>query len=111
MRVGTQEGVLTEVVPVGATLGRRRENDADLRPATAARDRSPPGFNRSALPRTDGPLLADSLEGVRSVGAVKLMLFTAGDGPAGPQPSRLQPILPPSNRSSLARPSPERLPL
>ena len=36
-----------------------------------ARDRSPPGLHRSWLPRTDGPLLADSLEGARSVGAVR----------------------------------------
>jgi len=45
-------------------------NDANLRPATAARDRSPPGPHRSSLPRPHGPLPADSLEGVRSVGAV-----------------------------------------
>jgi hypothetical protein len=45
-------------------------NGVDLRPATAARDRSPPG-HRSSLPRPDGLLPADSLEGVRSVGAVQ----------------------------------------
>src|SRR4029077_17427289 len=72
-----------------------------LRPATAARDRSPPGPHRSALPRTDGPLLAGSLEGVRSVGAVKRCLFTAGNGCEGPQPSRPTPIIVATNESPL----------
>jgi hypothetical protein len=54
----------------------------------AARDRSPPGRHRSSLPRPHGPLPADSLEGVRSVGAVECYQFTAGNGCEGPQPSR-----------------------
>jgi hypothetical protein len=48
----------------GRPLRRRRENDVDLRPVTAARDRSSPGLQRSSLARPDGPLPADSLEGV-----------------------------------------------
>jgi hypothetical protein len=68
------------------------ENDANLRPATAARDRTPrrqktefrtpnlkprtPNLKTSRPPpiivaTTARPLLADPLEGVRSVGAVR----------------------------------------
>jgi len=46
---------------------------------------SPPGPHRSSLPRPDGPLPADSLEGARSVGAVEWCQFTAGNGCEGPQ--------------------------
>ena len=58
--------------PGGRPLRRRRENDANLRPATAARDRSsrPPPI---IVAMNEWPSLADSLEGVRSVGAVKMM--------------------------------------
>ena len=38
-------------------------------------------------------MLADSLEGARSVGAVKWCRFTAGHGCEGPQPSRSLPII------------------
>jgi len=38
-------------------------------------------------------LLADSLEGLRSVGAVKWCQFTAGNGCEGPQPSKPPPII------------------
>jgi hypothetical protein len=37
--------------------------------------------------------LADSLEGVRSVGAVKWCQFTACNGCEGPQPSKPQPVI------------------
>ena len=65
-------------------------NGVDLRPATAARDR---GISKAPLiivAMNEWPSLADSLEGVRSVGAVKWCQFTAGNGCEGPQPSRPQ---------------------
>jgi hypothetical protein len=81
--------------------------DVDLGPATAARGSdalktefriqnsepqtsnpelqtpNPPRLHRSWLPRTDGPLLADPLEGDRSVGAVKGCRLRAGNGCEG----------------------------
>jgi hypothetical protein len=54
---------------------------------------SPPSLHRSSWPRTDWPLLADALEGVRSVGAVKTVWLSAHRGCEGPQPSRTPPII------------------
>jgi hypothetical protein len=59
-------------------------NAASFRPATAARDRSPPSRHRSSLPRRKG-IAGRSLEGVRSVGAAKRCQFSAGNGCEGPQ--------------------------
>jgi hypothetical protein len=42
---------------------------------------SPPGFNRSALPRTDGPLLAASLEGVLFIAALARRYTSKTRGP------------------------------
>ena len=44
--------------PGGRPLRRRRENDANLRPATAARDRSPPGLQSISAATNEWPLLA-----------------------------------------------------
>ena len=70
----------------------------NLRPATAARDRSPPAIIVGHQPM---PLPADPLEGVRSVGAVKWCQFTAGNGCEGPQPSRPPPIIVATTRWTL----------
>jgi hypothetical protein len=59
---------------------------SQVRAATAARDRSPPSLNRSSLPQTGWPLLADSLEGVRSVGAGKKAKSIADESSLFPDP-------------------------
>src|SRR4029077_9056697 len=69
--------------PGGRPLRRRRESGVDI---GEARLRGTAALQ--ACPETDGPLLADALEGVRSVGAVKAALISAKHGCQGPQPSR-----------------------
>ncbi|HWY93533.1 MAG TPA: hypothetical protein VNY04_11580, partial [Chthoniobacterales bacterium] len=54
---------------------------------------------------THGPLPADSLEGARSVGAVKPVWISANHGGVGPQPSRSPP-----KRMGHCRPIPWRAP-
>jgi hypothetical protein len=59
--------------PGGRPLRRRRENDANLRPATAARDRSPPGGY--------GSTLAKALEGVLFIAALARRYTSKTRGP------------------------------
>src|SRR5260370_17822157 len=70
------------------------ENDANLRPATAARDRIPPGRHRSSLPPPHGhcwpiPCRASAPSAPRN--DANLRPATAA---TEPQPSRTPPILP-----------------